>query len=78
MAGFALDHARLGPLIEREPRLVKDFIERLRAGNLPVLVFGVETPEQARLLFSAFGVTLIAGRGAERLSASPPASGFEA
>lgn len=71
LAGIALDHARLSVFIEREPMKVKQFIERLRAGNLPVLVHGVERPEQAQLLFSTFGVTLVTGEGVERLATAP-------
>ncbi|PWR22354.1 PAS domain-containing protein [Zavarzinia compransoris] len=71
LAGIALDHARLAIMIEREPMQVKHFIERLRAGNQPVLVHGVERPEQAQLLFNTFGVTLATGPGVERLANAP-------
>lgn len=69
LAGVALDYANLGPLIDREPLAVKQFIERLRGSNQPVLVFGVQEVMQASLLFNTFGVTLMAGAGVERLAA---------
>ncbi|MCW0183355.1 MAG: PAS domain S-box protein [Zavarzinia sp.] len=71
LLGVAFDHARLNPMIERDPMRVKQFIERLRAANQPVLVYGVERPEQATLLFNTFSVTLVEGQGCERLAATP-------
>jgi len=68
LAGVAFDYARLAPLIDRDPVAVKQFVERLRASNQPVLVFGVAEPAQATLLFNTFGVTLAAGAGVERLA----------
>lgn len=73
LLGIAFDHARLNPMIERDPMRVKQFIERLRAVNQPVLVFGVERPEQATLLFNTFSVTLVEGPGCERLATTPRA-----
>lgn len=71
LLGVAFDHARLNPMIERDPMRVKQFIERLRAANQPVLVYGVERPEQATLLFNTFSVTLVEGAGCERLASMP-------
>ncbi|PWR22783.1 PAS domain-containing protein [Zavarzinia aquatilis] len=71
LLGIAFDHARLNSMIERDPMRVKQFIERLRAANQPVLVYGVERPEQAALLFNTFSVTLVEGPGCERLATAP-------
>ncbi|WP_147385868.1 hypothetical protein [Oleomonas cavernae] len=68
LAGVAFDYARLAPLIDRDPLAVRQFVERLRASNQPVLVFGVEEAAQATLLFNTIGVTLTAGAGVERLA----------
>lgn len=70
LLGVAFDHGRLNPMIERDPMRVKQFVERLRAANQPVLVHGVERPEQAALLFNTFSVTLVEGPGCERLAST--------
>ena len=72
LAGVALNHARLLPRLEHEPKAVKQFIDHLRAANQPVLVFGIDEPEQASLLFGTFGITLAAGPGVEKLAAGRP------
>lgn len=77
LAGFVLESQRLGKLIERDPLIVRQFIERLRATNNPVLVSGVESTEQARLYLNAMGATLAIGPGVERLAANPNHSTLE-
>ncbi len=72
LGGVALNHARLLPRLEHEPKAVKQFIDHLRAANQPVLVFGIDEPEQASLLFGTFGITLAAGPGVEKLATGRP------